>query len=237
MYVWSLILFSSNFRLLHILLGFLKDTLIKPTIVLDAGIASEKNIQWLKDNSYPYIVVSRKKKKEIPPDVTTIAVKKDDKTKTVLVQAGLANNEEADELELYCLRTGRKDLNEQQIWDIYTMMTDIEDAFRCMKSELGLRPVYHQKEVRCDGHIFITLLAYHLLHTIRYKLRQKGVLFCWTTIRKQLSTQVRITTTMKRKDGKVIRIRKSSKVEPSHQSIYDALNLPYQPGRTLKIIS
>ncbi|HDH53344.1 MAG TPA: hypothetical protein ENH24_02540 [Nitrospirae bacterium] len=117
------------------------------------------------------------------------------------------------------------------------MMTDIEDAFRCMKSELGLRPVYHQKEVRCDGHIFITLLAYHLLHTIRYKLRQKGVLFCWTTIRKQLSTQVRITTTMKRKDGKVIRIRKSSKVEPSHQSIYDALNLPYQPGRTLKIIS
>ena len=309
--------------------GFLKDTLIKPTIVLDAGVASEKNIQWLKDNSYPYIVVSRKKKKEIPPDVTMIAVKKDAKTDTVFVQAGLAKNQETDELELYChsidkekkeegiktrfqdrfeaellkadkalhvrngikrydkvlerigrlkekyklvshsykvtvekdsetdkakaitwsrrktektsgvycLRTGRKDLNEQQIWDIYTMMTDIEDAFRCMKSELGLRPIYHQKEVRCDGHIFITLLAYHLLHTIRLKLRQRGVLFCWTTIHKQLSTQVRITTTMKGKDGKVIRIRKSSKAEPSHQSIYDALNLPYQPGRTVKTIS
>ena len=309
--------------------GYLKDSLVKPTVVVDAGIASEKNIQWLKDNSYPYIVVSRKKKKEIPSDVTMIAVKKDEKTNTALVQAGLAKNEEADEVELYChsidkekkeegiksrfqegfeaelvkadkalhvkngikhydkvlerigrlkekyklvshcykvsvekdsatdkakaitwsrrktektrgvycLRTSRNDLNEQQIWDIYTMLTDIEDAFRCMKSELGLRPIYHQKEARCDGHIFITLLAYHLLHTIRYKLRQRGVLSCWTTIRKQLSTQLRITTTMKRKDGKVIRIRKSSKAEPSHRSIYDALNLPYQPGKTVKTIS
>jgi transposase len=305
-----------------------EDSLIKPTIVLDAGIASEENIQWLKDKHYPYIVVSRKKKKEIPPDLTMIDVKEDDKTNTVFVQAGLAKNQETGELELYChsvdkekkeesiknkfqqrfeaellkvrnalelrngtkrydkvverigrlkekyklvshlykitvekdsetdkaknitwshkktekttgiycLRTDRKDLNEQQIWDIYTMLTDIEDAFRCMKSELGLRPIYHQKEPRCDGHIFITLLAYHLLHTIRFKLRQRGVRFCWTTIRKQLSTQVRITTAMKREDGKIIHIRKSSKAEPSHQAIYDALNLPYQPGRIVKIV-
>jgi transposase len=301
---------------------------IKPTIVLDAGIASEENVRWLKGKQYPYIVVSRKKKKEIPADVTMTAVKEDDKTDTVLVQAGLAKSQETDELELYChsidkekkeesikskfqqrfeaellkarhaldikngtkrydkvverigrlkekfklvshrykvnvekdtesdkaknitwslkkvektsgiycLRTDRKDLNEQQIWDIYTMLTDIEDAFRCMKSELGLRPLYHQKEPRCDGHIFITLLAYHLLHTIRFKLRQKGIRFCWETIRNQLSTQVRITTTMKRKDGKIIRLRKSSKAEPSHQLIYDALKLPHQPGKTVKAI-
>jgi transposase len=305
-----------------------EDSLFKPTIVLDAGIATEDNIKWLKGKHYPYIVVSRKKKKEIPSDVTMIAVKEDAKTNTVFVQAGLAKNQETDELELYChsidkekkeesiknkfqqrfedellkarnalnlrngtkrydkvverigrlkerfklvshrynvsiekdtetdkaknitwsrkktektsgiycLRTDRKDLNEQQIWDIYTMLTDIEDAFRCMKSELGLRPIYHQKETRCDGHIFITLLAYHLLHTIRFKLRQKGVRFCWTTIRRQLSTQVRGTTTMKRKDGKVIHIRKSSKAEPPHQAIYDALNLSYQPGRRVKTI-
>jgi transposase len=305
-----------------------EDSVIKPTIVLDAGIASEENVLWLKDRHYPYIVVSRKKKKEIPSDVTMIAVKEDDKTNTVFVQAGLAKNQETDELELYChsidkekkeesiktkfqqrfeaellkarnaldlrngtkrydkvverigrlkekyklvshaykvsvekdtetdkaknitwsrkktektsgiycLRTDRKDLDEQKIWDIYTMLTDIEDAFRCMKSELGLRPIYHQKEARCDGHIFITLLAYHLLHTIRFKLRQKGVRFCWTTIRNQLSTQVRITTTMRREDGKIIHIRKSSKAEPPHQAIYDALNLSYQPGKKVKTI-
>jgi len=305
-----------------------EDSLFKPTIVLDAGIATEDNIKWLKDKPCHYIVVSRKKKKAIPSDVTMIAVKEDDKTNTVFVQAGLAENRETDELELYChsidkekkeesiktkfqqrfeaellkasnalhlrngtkrydkvlerigrlkekfklishtykvivekdtetdkaknitwsrkktektsgvycLRTDRKDLNEQQIWDIYTMLTDIEDAFRCMKSELGLRPIYHQKEPRCDGHIFITLLAYHLLHTIRFKLRKRGVRFCWTTIRKQLSTQARVSTTMKRKDGKIVHIRKSSKAEPAHQAIYHALNLPHQPGRTVKTI-
>jgi transposase len=305
-----------------------KDSLLKPTIVLDAGIASEANIQWLKDKHYPYIVVSRKKKRQIPLDLTMVPVKEGDKTNTVFVQAGLAKNQQTDELELYChsidkekkeesiktkfqqrfeaellkarnalelrngtkrydkvierigrlkekyklvshtykvivakdsetdraknitwshkkeektagiycLRTDRKDLNEQQIWDIYTMLNDIEDAFRSMKSELGLRPIYHQKEARCDGHIFITLLAYHLLHTIGFKLRQRGVRFCWTTIREQLSTQVRITTAMKRKDGKIIHIRKSSKAEPPHQAIYDALSLPCQPGTIVKTI-
>jgi hypothetical protein len=82
--------------------GLSEDYLIKPTIVLDAGIASEKNVLWLKDKHYPYIVVSRKKKKEVPSDVTMIAVKEDDKTNTVFVQAGLAKNQETDELELYC---------------------------------------------------------------------------------------------------------------------------------------
>lgn len=305
-----------------------EESFIKPTIVMDAGISTEKNIQWLKDKQYSYIVVSRKKKKEIPPDVEMVTVKADDKTNTVIVQAGLAKNLETDELELYChsvdkekkeesiktkfqqrfevellkardalnakngtkryekvverigrlkekfklvshtykviiekdtemdkaknitwslkktektsgvycLRTSRNDLNEQQMWDIYTMLTDIEDAFRCMKSELGLRPIYHQKETRCDGHIFITLLAYHALQTIRFKLRQKGIRFCWATIRKQLSTQVRVTTTMKRKDSKTIHIRKSSKAELPHQAIYDALNLSWQPGRIVKTI-
>jgi len=303
-------------------------SLIKPTIVLDAGIATEENIQWLKDTHYPYIVVSRKKKKEIPPDLTMVPVKQDDTATTVFVHAGLAKRKETGEVELYChsidkekkeegikttfqqrfeaelvkarnalyrrggtkrydkvlervgrlkeryrvvshlytvtvdnytetgtakeitwsrkkeektsgtycLRTDRTDLNEQQIWDIYTMLTDIEDAFRSMKSELGLRPIYHQKETRCDGHIFITVLAYHLLHTIRFKLRHRGIRLSWSTIRHQLSTQVRVTTTMKREDGKVIRIRKSTKAEPSHQVIYDALNVPYQPGRIVKTI-
>jgi len=300
----------------------------KPTIVLDAGIATEDNLNWLKCKQYHYIVVSRKRKKAIPSDISMVAVKVDEKHDTVLVKAGLAKNQRTDELELYChsvdkekkeasiknkfqqrfeddllkarnalelkygtkryekvvekigrlkekyklvshgykvtiqkdnktgnaqditwskkktdntsgiycLRTNHKDLDERQIWDIYTMLTDIEDAFRCMKSELGLRPIYHQKERRCDGHLFITTIAYHLLHTIRYKLRRQGIHFCWTTIRKQLSTQVRITTTMKRKDNKVVHVRKSSKAEPSHRVIYDALNISYQPGKMVKTV-
>ena len=80
----------------------IENSAYKPTIVLDAGIATEENIRWLKSKCYHYIVVSRKKKKAIPSDVSMIAVKVDEKHDTVLVKAGLTNNQETDELELYC---------------------------------------------------------------------------------------------------------------------------------------
>jgi hypothetical protein len=80
----------------------IENSAYKPTIVLDAGIATEENIRWLKSKCYHYIVVSRKKKKAIPSDVSMIAVKVDEMHDTVLVKAGLTNNQETDELELYC---------------------------------------------------------------------------------------------------------------------------------------
>ncbi len=97
----------------------------------------------------------------------------------------------------------------------FNMLTDIEDAFRSMKSKLGLRPVYHQMEYRVDAHLFITVLAYHVLHTLRFKLRKQEIPSGWATIRKELSPHERISTTIKRDDGKMIHIRKSSRPEPS----------------------
>ena len=120
--------------------------------------------------------------------------------------------------------------------DIYTIFTDIEDAFRCIKSELGMRPIYHHIERRYDGHIIMTLLAYHVLHTIRFKLRQKGIRFSWNTIRTQLSSHIRISTTMKQKNGKAVHLRKSSRAESTHRTIYEALNLSTQPGQLIKTI-
>ncbi|HLE86580.1 MAG TPA: hypothetical protein VI727_02825 [Candidatus Brocadiaceae bacterium] len=64
----------------------------------------------------------------------------------------------------YLLRTNRRDLTEQEIWQLYVMLTSVERAFRNLKSDLGLRPIYHQKERRVDAHIFISVLAYHVLH-------------------------------------------------------------------------
>jgi len=105
-----------------------------------------------------------------------------------------------------------------------------------MKSELGLRPVYHQTEHRSDGHLFITVLAYHVLQTIRCKLRKQGIVSSWNTILNELATHQRISTTVKRKDGKMIHIRKSFRPEPVHIRIYNALNLPLQVGKTSKTI-
>jgi transposase len=129
----------------------------------------------------------------------------------------------------YFLRTSRTDLDENAIWSLYTMLTNVEDAFRSLKSELDLRPIFHQKEDRSDAHLFITVLAYHLLNMIQTQLRHKDIHMQWWNIREHLSTHVRITTSMTTKDGRRIHIRQSSHPELFHRIIYDAVHLNYYP--------
>ena len=129
----------------------------------------------------------------------------------------------------YFLRTDRHDLSEKEIWSIYAMLTEVEDAFRSLKSELLMRPVFHQKEERSDAHIFITLLAYHLLHSIRSSLKQTGINMRWQNIRKRMATHCRVTNRFLTKDGHTIFIRKCSEPERFHKMIYNALKLKYSP--------
>ncbi len=135
----------------------------------------------------------------------------------------------------YFLRTSRTDLDEKQIWSLYGMLTNVEDAFRSLKSELELRPIYHQKEGRCDAHLFIAVLAYHVLHTIQTQLRSQGIHMQWWNIRERLSSHVRTTTSMTTKDGRRIHIRKSTEPEPFHRLIYDALGLSYYPLKSKRV--
>ncbi len=137
---------------------------------------------------------------------------------------------------VYCLRTNRQGVNEYELWDFYNTIRDVEDAFRCMKSDLGFRPIRHHIERRSDGHLFITVLAYHILHAIRFKLCMKGIHDSWSKIRERLSMHTRMSTTQKTEDGKVIHIRKSSRPEPHQKVIYDALNIASVPGRLVKKI-
>jgi len=135
----------------------------------------------------------------------------------------------------YFLRTSRTDLNEKEIWSLYVMLTNVEDAFRSLKSELELRPIYHQKEQRSDAHLFIAVLAYHLLNTIQTQLRSHDIHMQWWNIREQLSSHVRITTSMTTKDGRRIHIRKSTEPEPFHRMIYDALSLSAYPLKSKRV--
>ena len=116
-------------------------------------------------------------------------------------------------------------MSEKEIWDLYITLSGVEDSFRALKSELGMRPVYHYKKERIEGHIFITLLAYHILNSIRYTLRKKGYFMRWSTVREGLSTHVVNTVSMKTKEGKTLFIRDASKAEVFHREIYQALRL------------
>ncbi len=76
------------------------------------------------------------------------------------------------------------------------MLNQVEDAFRALKSELGLRPVSHRLDRRLTRHLFIPVLANHLLATIPRRLRVKGLSYRWQTIRARLATQMRVTVVM-----------------------------------------
>jgi transposase len=114
------------------------------------------------------------------------------------------------------------------------MLTDLEAVFRSLKSELGLRPIFHQTDKRVSAHLFITLMAYHLVHTIRYQLKSKEIHSSWATLREQLSGQSRITISMRCRNKEMIYVRKSTRPEPMQQEIYDALGILHHPGKTIK---
>jgi transposase len=165
-----------------------------------------------------------------------VTVKTDEKNKQVIEIIWQKNDVAIDKKQrgIYCLRTNQTDLDEKTFWGIYTMLTDLEAAFRSLKSELGFRPVYHQKENRVDGHLFISVLAYHLLHTIRYQLKLQGIHESWETLREILDTQCRITSALKLKNGKTVKIRKTSSPDPNQLILYNALGIHSNPGKTEK---
>jgi len=297
-------------------------------VVLDAGIATEDNIDWLKANGYRYLVVSRRKQRCFDADAAVTikdaadqqvrvqrvdnkatgevelychSAMREEKERAMINQAserfevnlqaladGLAKkgtvkrydkvcerigrlkekyaqaaqhyhitvthdkssgiateitwnkhhkpNSKASHPGVYCLRTNQTDWDEATLWHTYTMLTDLEAVFRSLKSELGLRPIYHRKTDRVNGHIFITLLAYHLVQTLRKQLKQKNIHDSWKTIRAKMENQQRITAVMQRADGKTIHLRKTTHAEPHQKEIFSALGIAAQPGTTQKTI-
>ncbi|MCK5784564.1 MAG: transposase [Desulfobacterales bacterium] len=135
---------------------------------------------------------------------------------------------------VYCLRTSHMGLDEKTLWRTYTMLTDLEAVFRSLKSELGMRPVFHQITERVTGHLFISVLAYHLVHCIRYRLKSVGINSSWSDLIKQLAGQNRISISMQCKNGEVVHVRKSTRPEPRQQRIYSALGICSLPGQTIK---
>lgn len=137
---------------------------------------------------------------------------------------------------VYALRSNETTWDAERLWRTYTMLTDLEAVFRSLKSELGLRPVFHHKENRVDGHLFITVLAYQFVQIIRRTLREKGIAGCWNSLREVLGSQCRITASFQRTDGRTLHVRKATRPEAEALAIYRALSLNPMPGGVQKTI-
>jgi len=125
----------------------------------------------------------------------------------------------------YVIETDRKGLNAEEIWHDYITITRVEAAFRDLKSELGLRPIYHQTEERTKSHLLIGVLAYHLLVGIENTLLEKGDHREWKTIKSVLSTHQRATIIFTGEDRTVYNIRVSGNPESEHLFIYNCFGI------------
>ena len=137
---------------------------------------------------------------------------------------------------VYCLRSNQTDWQPETMWRTYIMLTDLEAVFRSLKSELGLRPIFHQKQHRSNGHLFITVLAYQLVQVIRRRLREQGEHSSWQTLRSMLGGQQRVTCSFRRQDGSTLHVRKATRAEPDQGAIYDALGVDPEPGGIKKLV-
>src|SRR5438128_1530147 len=126
----------------------------------------------------------------------------------------------------YILKTDRQDLTADEIWRFYILLTRVEDAFRDIKSPLMERPIFHHLKNRTQTHIFLCVLAYHLLAAIEHRFLQAGIHTSWWTLRQQLSTHQVATIVLPTTDGRVLKIRKGSIPEPVHRQIYATLHIP-----------
>jgi len=141
----------------------------------------------------------------------------------------------AEELDgAYFLRTSRKDMGPEEIWRTYIALTRIESAFRDLKGTLDMRPVYHQKEIRVETHIFLAVLAFHLQAVIERTLKEAGDHTSWETLREELSTHHVVTTLLPTADGRTLAIRRGSVPDRRVGEIYCHLGLDPEPMRPIK---
>ncbi len=136
---------------------------------------------------------------------------------------------------VYFIRTNYEKTEEGVLWDIYNTIREVEATFRSLKSDLNLRPVHHQNDERIEAHLYLTMLAYQLVNTIRYMLKQKGFNYDWKNIVRTMSTQ-KIQTIKLATDKKVIHLRKPSNPIKEVRQIYDATNCKHTKPAVKKYV-
>jgi hypothetical protein len=134
----------------------------------------------------------------------------------------------------YLLKTDRQDLSDEEIWRTYILLTRVEAAFRAMKSPLCERPIFHRLQHRVQTHIFLCVLAYHLLVAIEKLFLDVGIHTSWATLREELRTHQVVTVVLPASNGDVLKIRRSSTPDPRHKAIYATLRIPAEVMKPVK---
>lgn len=137
---------------------------------------------------------------------------------------------------VYFLRTTLDSQSEELLWQSYNVIREIEATFRVLKSDLDLRPVFHQKDQTTMAHLHLALLAYWVVNTVRYQLKQNGINSGWKEIVRIMNTQKAVSTLAQNNVEQVIKIRRCSEPNQKVIQLYDALKYKYAPFKKKKSV-
>ena len=138
----------------------------------------------------------------------------------------------------YFLRYSRKKLTENEIWDVYNLTREVEASFRCLKNDLDIRPIFHQKDKYIEPHIWMGLLAYQIVNYIRLGLKDKGINHSWSKISTIMQSQQCATVIMNAKEDKKVYARVCSRPNSEAMQIYEALGWRHRPyTRKLNVVT
>jgi transposase len=132
-------------------------------------------------------------------------------------------------LGIYFLRTNLNTQDQIVVWNIYNTIREIENAFRTLKTDLDLRPIYHKNDEAIMAHLHLGILAYWLVNTVRYQLKNNGIDSCWREIVRIGNTQKVITTSGTNTYEKTITTRKCTQPNTNLKTIYTTLQTKHQP--------
>src|SRR5450755_4926965 len=131
----------------------------------------------------------------------------------------------------YLLRTNLVAEDPAVLWDRYVQLTQIEAAFKCLKSDLGIRPIHHQLEHRVDAHILIAFLAYCLTVTLRHRLRMFAPGLTPRAVLEKLAGIQMLDVSFPTTDGRRLIMPRYTEPHPEQALLLHHLNLvlPQQP--------
>ena len=136
----------------------------------------------------------------------------------------------------YLLRSNLVGEDPAVLWERYIQLTQIEAAFKTLKSELGLRPLYHQLEKRVEAHIFVAFLAYALSVTLKQRLTALAPGLTPRAVLEKLATIQMLDVCLPTTDGRWLIMPRYTQPEPDQGLMLHQLNLslPSQPPPRIK---
>ena len=131
----------------------------------------------------------------------------------------------------YLLRSNLPNEDPATLWQYYIRLTEIEQAFKELKHDLAIRPIYHQTDKRIEAHIFIAFIAYCLHVTLKQRTRSCAPGLTPRAVLEKFATMQMVDVHLPTTDGRQLVLPRYTQPDSDHQLLFQQLklNLPAQP--------